>query len=594
MKTSKKVLALIMAIVMLSTTFIVAASAVDKSKVVPSIIVPGLFQSETKYYEDGKATDLEAPFFMGDTMEIVGVALTDALVPISKMLISQEDKDQKAAKALSGILGDALMGRLKSDENGKFINDVRATKYYDSFKDLTEHDKDYILDQLPLNKYIDMAGEENLYVFSYASLGNMKDTAQELYDFIQFVKKDSGSDTVNLAPISQGGSVTNAVMQLYKDNGKNIADDVNRIVYVIPALDGSLLVGEIYQYGLLDDNIELYSEMMPALMGADQMTGYLVNIVLRIFPNADLNTILDIVAYDLVNDYMRYSTLLWGLVPSGNYEACRDIYLSDNSMKVIREQTDWYYKAQKNSDANILDAKAKGVEIFDLVDYNVPLYEIVDSWDDVNADGIIQLDSTSMGAYSVGVGKTLPKDYVRTVNNCTNPNHDHSDPRNIVDANTGLLPCTTFYFYNQNHESTGSNDVIMKLVSELLVDENFKDVYTYADRFPQFNVGRKSKAFMNDLEETKKMDLSSLSADERARLEAAIVRGEEALDNTNVDLAEFEAAKAYFYDTRDEILYGEEKEYTGGVDFNGYLTTVFKIISDLLYFFFDGAGFGEM
>ena len=90
MKTSKKVMALIMAIVMLSTTFIVAASAVDSQKVVPSIIVPGLFQSETKYYEDGKATNLEAPFFMGDTMELVGVALTDALVPISKMLISQE------------------------------------------------------------------------------------------------------------------------------------------------------------------------------------------------------------------------------------------------------------------------------------------------------------------------------------------------------------------------------------------------------------------------------------------------------------------------------------------------------------------------
>jgi hypothetical protein len=368
MKTSKKVMALIMAIVMLSTTFIVAASAVDSQKVVPSIIVPGLFQSETKYYEDGKATNLEAPFFMGDTMELVGVALTDALVPISKMLISQEDKDQKAAKALSGILGDALMGRLKSDENGKFINDVRATKYYDSFKDLKKHDQDYILDQLPLNKYSEMAGEENLYVFSYASLGNMKDTAEELYDFIQFVKKDSGSDKVNLAPISQGGSVTNAVMQLYKDNGRNIADDVNRLVYVIPALDGSLLVGEIYQYGLLDDNVELYSEMMPALMGADEMAGYLVNIVLRIMPNADLNAILDTVAFDLVNDYMKYSTLLWGLVPSGNYEPCREMYLMDDSMSVIREQTDWYYNAQKNSDANILEAKAQGVKIFDLVD----------------------------------------------------------------------------------------------------------------------------------------------------------------------------------------------------------------------------------
>jgi hypothetical protein len=437
-------------------------------------------------------------------------------------------------------------------------------------------------------------GEENLYVFSYASLGNMKDTAQELYDFIQFVKEDSGSDKVNLAPVSQGGSVMNAVMQLYKDNGRAFSEDINRIVYVIPALDGSLLVGEIYQYGLLDDNVELYSKMMPALMGADEMAGYLVNVVLRIMPNADLNTILDIVAFDLVNDYMRYSTLLWGLVPSGNYEPCREMYLADSSMAVIREQTDWYYNAQKNSDANIKEAVSQGVKVFDIVDYNVPLYEIIDSWDDVNADGVIHLDSTSMGAYSVGVNKTLPEGYVSAVNNCTNPNHDHSDPRNIVDASTGLLPCTTFYFYNQNHERTGSNDVIMKLVSELLVDENFVDVYSYPDRFPQFNVGRNSKGFMNDLNEAKQMDLSGLTVDERVRFEDAIARGEAALEQTNVNLAEFEAAKAYFYDTRDEIIYGEEKEYTGGLVFNDYLATIFKIISDLLYYFFDGAGFSDM
>ncbi len=592
MKLSKKFISVILVIAMLSTTFAVVATAANYNPI-PSIVVPGLFQSETKYYEDGKATDLEAPFFMDDTMDIAGLALTEALIPISKLLISQEDKDQQAAKALSGVLGDVLMGKLKSDENGKFINDVRATKYYDSFKDLSAYDQDYILDQLPLNKYIDLAGEENLYVFSYASLGNMKDTAQELYDFIQFVKEDSGSDKVNLAPISQGGSLMNAVMQLYRDNGRAYSDDINRIVYVIPALDGSLLVGEIYQYGLLDDNIELYSEMMPALMGADEMAGYLVNIVLRIMPNADLNAILDTVAFDLVNDYMKYSTLLWGLVPSGNYEPCREMYLMDDSMSVIREQTDWYYNAQKNSDANILEAKAQGVKIFDLVDYNVPLYEIIDSWDDVNADGVIHLDSTSMGAYSVGVGKELPADYVRSQNNCTDPTHDHSDPRNIVDANTGLLPCTTFYFYNQNHERTGSNDVIMKLVSELLVDENFVDVYSYPDRFPQFNVGRNSKGFMKDVEAAKNMDTSKLSAEDRAKLEGAIARGEAALDNTNVNLAEFEAAETYFYDTLDEIN-GVEKEYTGGLDTNDYLATIFRIISELLYFFFEGAGFSDM
>ena len=593
MKLSKKFISLILVVAMLSAMFAIAASAVNYNPI-PSIVVPGLFQSETKYYEDGKPTGLEPPFFMDDTVEIAGMALTEALVPISKLLVSQQDKDQQAAKALSGVLGDVLMGKLKCDENGHFINDVRATKYNDSFADLSKHDQEYILEQLPLNKYIEKAGAENLYVFSYASLGNMKDTAQELYDFIQFVKEDSGSDKVNIAPISQGGSLMNAVMQLYKDNGRAFSEDINRIVYVIPALDGSLLVGEIYQYGLLDDNVELYSEMMPALMGVDQMAGYLVNIVLRIMPNADLNAILDTVAFDLVNDYMKYSTLLWGLVPSGNYEPCREMYLMDDSMAVIREQTDWYYNAQKNSDANILEAKAQGVKIFDIVDYNVSLYEIIDSWDDVNADGVIHLDSTSMGAYSVGVDKTLPEGYVSAQNNCTNPAHDHSDPRNIVDANTGLLPCTTFYFYNQNHERTGSNDVIMKLVSELLVDENFVDVYSYPDRFPQFNVGRNSKGLMKDLEAAKNFDTSNLSVEQKAKLEGAIARAEAALENTNVDIEEFEAAKAYFYDITNEVMYGEEKEYTGGLDFNDYLATIFKIISDLLYYFFDGAGFGEM
>ena len=134
----------------------------------------------------------------------------------------------------------------------------------------------------------------------------------------------------------------------------------------------------------------------------------------------------------------------------------------------------------------------------------------------------------------------------------------------------------------------------MKLVSELLVDENFVDVYSYPDRFPQFNVGRNSKGFMNDLNEAKQMDLSGLTVDERVRFEDAIARGEAALEQTNVNLAEFEAAKAYFYDTRDEIIYGEEKEYTGGLVFNDYLATIFKIISDLLYYFFDGAGFSDM
>lgn len=597
MKTSKKVIALVLSVVMLVGCFSATAFAVEEAYT-PSIVIPGIFQSETKYYEDGKATDLEAPFFMGSTIEIVGLALTEALLPLGELIMTQEDKDNQAAQAVADVLGEALMEKSRCDENGKFVHDIRATKYNDCFADLSAHDQEYILDQIPLQNYIDIAGGENLYFFSYASLGNMIDTAQELYDFIQFVKEDSGSDKVNIVPISQGGSVANALMQIYEDNNRSVAEDINRIIYVVPALDGSILIGEIYQNGLLDDE-ELYTTMLPALMGEEDMISYLVNVILRIMPNANVNAILDTAVYTLIMDYMRYSTLLWGLCPSGNYEACREMYLKDEGLEEIRRQTDWFYNAQCNRYANIEKAIDEGVKVFDIVDYNVSLYQLVDSWDEVNADGIIQLDSTSMGAFSYGVDVQLGEDYVATHNNCADPeNHNHADPNGIVDACTGLLPETTFYFYNQDHEKTGSNDVIMKLVTELLVDETFVDVFSKPDKFPQFNVGRNSKGLMKDVAEMKEYDTSDLTEEEKALLADAIAQAEAQLDQTNVDLDAFEEAKDNFYTVRDQILNRdaepEEKENDAYMNFGDALKQLFQMLSDILYIFFGGAGFGEM
>ncbi|MBQ7115695.1 MAG: hypothetical protein IJN94_04685 [Clostridia bacterium] len=598
MKTSKKVIALVLSVVMLVGCFSASAFAIDDAYT-PSIVIPGIFQSETKYYEDGEATDLEAPFFMDSTIEIVGLALTEALMPLGDLIMSQEDKDNKAAQAVADVLGEALMEKSRCDENGQFVHDIRATKYNDCFADLSAHDQEYILDQIPLQNYIDIAGGENLYFFSYASLGNMIDTAQELYDFIQFVKEDSGSDKVNIVPISQGGSVANALMQIYADNERSVAEDINRIVYVVPALDGSTLIGEIYQYGLLDDE-ELYTTMLPSLLGEEDMISYLVNIILRIMPNANVNAILDTAVHTLIMDYTRYSTLMWGLCPSGNYEACREMYLTQPGLEAIVEQTDWFYNAQCNRYDNILNAIEDGVKVFDIVDYNVSLYQIVDSWDDVNADGIIQLDSTSMGAFSYGVDVQLGDDYVAAVSpNCADPeNHDHTDPNGIVDACAGLLPDTTFYFYNQNHERTGSNDVIMKLVTELLVDESFVDVYSKADKFPQFNVGRNSKGLMRDVAEMKEYDTSDLTEEEKALLADAIAQAEAQLDQTNVDLDAFEEAKSNFYDVRDQILNRdaepEIKENDAYMSFGDALKQIMQLLSEILYMYFGGLGFSEM
>lgn len=561
----------------------------------PSLVIPGIFQSEVFLYDEngeiavnGDGEQYSGPFYLESTAEIVKIAVARLLVPLVLALGFQNDFFDMLATQAGEAIGDILLENIKCDENGKVIKDIRATKYNTSVAELSDHDREHVLDNVPLEKYIEIAGADHLYFFSYYSLGNMIDTVEELYDYIQMIKEQTGHDKINIVPISQGGSLANMLLQMYKDKGRDISEDINRIVYVVPAKNGSTLVGEIIEYGLLDDDEAIYGYMIPRLLDGE-WTSYLINLVLRFFPKDVLNSLLDGAVEGLIDNGLKYSTLIWGLCPSENYPAGAEKYLSDENTKEIRRQTDIFYNAQLNADQNILDAKAAGVKVFDICGYNYSLYAIVDSWDNVNADGIIQLESTSMGAVSYGVDVELPEGYVTENPRCTNPDHNHIDPHNIVDARAGLLPDHTFYFYNQNHERTGSNDVVMQLAVELLTDENFTDVYTYPDRFPQFNTARNTKGIINDIKRAKQMDTSALAPEVAQEFETAIAKVEAVLANTVVDNEALEAAKEEFYIAR---AHAEGYEYTPEeVDkTEQILASVFKLANDLVYKFFGPRG----
>ncbi len=608
MSNTKKVLAVVLAVIMAVSCFALSASAV-KASYIPSIVVPGVFQSEVFCYDENGNIEcnsdgepLEKPFFLPSTMDIVGKAITEALSPLALLLANQEDKDEQAANAVANVLADVLMDKQQLDSEGHFVNDIRATKYDVSYAELSEHDREYIMNELPLQKFVDIAGEENLFVFSYASFGNMHDTAYELYEFIAHVKEITGAPKVNIVPISQGGSVAVALLQIYADEGRSVAEDIHKILYIVPALDGAMVLGEVYEFGLIDDDEELYKKMLPALMGSDEWSAYLINLVLRIFPNADLNNILDKAVDVLISKYIGYSTLMWGLVPSGNYinenGGAREKYLMGEEFDAIREQTDWFYDAQIHRFDNIQKAIDDGVQVFDIVDYNVNMYEIVDSWDDVNADGIIHTDSESMGAYSKGVNIELPADYVCKNNHCTCGNPaSHADPNNIVDACAGLLPEQTFYFFNQNHEKTASNNIIMFLAADILTDDDFTSVHSYPDKYPQFNVERNSKGFMRDIAKMKAYDTSDLSPELQKELADAIDAADAAINNTNMAPEDFEKAKQDFNLACAKVMNGgkvPEVKADSSFDFNNILVKIFKFISDLFFWLFRGDSIGEI
>ena len=211
----------------------------------------------------------------------------------------------------------------------------------------------------------------------------------------------------------------------------------------------------------------------------------------------------------------------------------------------------------------------------------------------------LMLESESMGATGYGVDVKLPEGYVSAVNNCTDPeNHDHSDPNGLIDPLTGLLPEQTFYFCNQDHEKTSQNDVIIKLVASLASDKNFTSVYSYPDKFPQFNMCRNSRNLVSMIDEMSEYDTSALSEDDKAELEAALEEANAVMDNTVVDVDAFESASKRLSAIRDKILYGKADDGTNKKSFidrmNFLLTSLLKFISDFLYNIFGGNGFSEL
>lgn len=535
----KKSLSILLCAILCFSVFAITGSANESEcdcGYVPTVIIPGLMQSNTYLYNDDGTinTDYSAPFFLDDTDTIVGTAVKKVLGPLVTTLFTQSDKNGKLAQAFADTLCSILAERIKSDSNGNPVYNVDSVHCTGSYADCTPEEKAHILDCVPISDYLEIAGEDHFYYFSFNSFGNLDKITAELYDLIDQVKAETGHDKINLVPISQGGSVANNLLEYYPD----VVDSLDRLIYVVPCLDGTAIVSDIYVNGLIDDPEALYGYMIPELLG-DDMTSKLIRIALRILPETVLQDVLDRAADTLVG-YLKNTTTMWAFIKTADYEIAADKYLSSAEDAEIRRQADSYHQARVNSDANILRAKEHGVEVFNIVDYNYALYPIVDSWNKINADGVIDLDSTSMGAYAAAVGETLPEGYVQQGNSfgtCADPSHNHIDSYNVVDASTGLLPDHTFYFYNGDHEATGRNDVLIGLIVNLLCDKSFTDVYSFPEVYPQFNEARDGRHMRNVVNDVNNF-LAGAGADEYTELREAAAVVDALLAETVVDYDE--------------------------------------------------------
>lgn len=545
--TMKKVISILLCVLMVFSCSGVALAAGSEGaytpaydKDTPVVVIHGIGQNNTYILdEDGnRRLDENGGYVTGWPLEIDVGALVSRILPnFIFSIITRQDNGLSDAMREGAY---EFLYAVHKDNEGNYENDIEVPCYNVPMSQMPDSVKNGIYNMIPLRRCSQIIGEDNLYYFGYDSLGDIQSTTDRLHEYItEVVLPQTGADRVNICPISLGGTVAVNYIDKYPEDHALI----KKLVYVVPAIDGSDIVGDVLTGNLsIYDDDTLYNKLLVTLMG-DSYTTYLLNIVLRVLPSTVLRQALLGLCEGAVEAAVRNTTQLWALCPTEYYPEAREKWLNDEEHTVIREKVDAFMQARADLEENTASIIEKGGSVYDIVCYNLELFPLSADYKTTNSDGIIQSVSTSMGATFASLGTTLGEGYTAKGTYCSNTAHNHLSPDGMVDATTGLLPCTTWYFKGQSHEDLANNDVVLNLATELMTDDNMVDVYSNPEAYPQFNSARSLRLFNRNLSLWNKADKSGLSDDKIDAIEKAIADINALKKETVIDREKWVAAE---------------------------------------------------
>ncbi len=558
-KIFKRVIALALCAALLVSAGSIGASAAIETDCngdcghSPVIILPGINHSPTYLYDENDQPVMDGDSQVGGTLLILNTAALSA-GPIIKAvfcvlgtLVFQTNVGLD--KVAYDLVSD-LFSIQKCDENGDHIENLKTQRWNHSLEYMTEDELDWTYRMVPMQPLVDEIGKDHVYFFTFNLVGDPMDSADDLHEYIAMVKEQTGHDEVTLLPVSLGGTILTAYLDKYGHDG------IDQIVNAVACLNGTDIVADFYarEWHLCDHY--LYHDFIPKIFveSNDSPTlGYLINTLLHIFPRSGIDALLSGAMSGILDTMMLNCPQFWAMIPSYRYDALAERYLTDKP--VLKARTDRFQQARLNLNQNILDAVADGVRVNSIAGANLDLgeqmytyFNIVASADKVNSDGIINLSSTTLGATGAPGEKTLSDIEYEKNTYCTNPDHNHVSPDNMVDASTAILPENTWIFLEQHHE-VGNNDVVLNLAKAIILGE-VTNVNDNPEKYPQFNGTCTTKYIRrwrlpdayNVLEKESKGEIT-LSAEDKAELLAAIEEGEAVISSTICDQAKVEASE---------------------------------------------------
>jgi len=527
----------------------------DKNKKVsPVIILPGINHSPSylcdengNRIKDGNGKDI------GGTLMIPDVASFKKELPaLAKSLarsVATHTEGDIYEKAYSCAM--ALTSIQRCDCEGNHINNLVTERWEYPISEMDEDLKAWAYRMVPMQALTDEIGEENLFFFTFNLVGDPMISADELKDYIEKVKARTGAEKVTLLPVSLGGTILTAYLEKYGSEG------IDRIVNTVACLDGTEIVSDIFARRFNISERYLRHEFIPSLFKEETgsgTAGYAVNILLHALPRRGFYALISGFMSGLIDGVMIYCPQIWAMLPAKRYDDLCMKYLCGRKAAALKERTDAFQFARLHLKKNLLRAAENGVKIdfisgsgLDFGDVEYCIFGAVKSKDKFNTDGIIQLDSTTLGAYGVPAGGTLPDGYTQARECKSHPGYSYISPDRRVDVSTALMPDNTWIFLNQHHE-VGNNSAVLNLAKCIITGE-VSDVHSDPVNHPQFNFAENTYHLRRWKLGDGKRALDEIAGGEiktapsiRKELENAVAKGEEILGGTVADA--YAAAKA--------------------------------------------------
>ncbi len=465
----KRIISVILAAAMLVTAFSFCAFSEKHQKYggYPIVLVPGYASASLCYDEGGEAhaawgwelRDIIPPVMKSTAKMVKGIAVLSDTGDNSVLI-------ESAGECLLNLL-DAM----RCNPDGTSVKKVRpvlvkASETCDSYMNKKYPGGDYRV-ELDMTKALDeLVGEENVFYFNCDFRMSAVDCAKDLSDYIDDVKKFTGSDKVNIVAVSHGGLITAAYLALYLRKG-----DLYNVVMDEPALTGAGIAAD-----MLKGRCDFDEETMVRYLEYHSMCETDFNWAVRAHQLGFLDDILEKIIPQVKKGIIYWSSI-WDFTAPEDYEVLKAENLDPvKSAELIKKSDFVHYEIMAKYREIFKKAQNSGVRVNIIAGAG---NRIISGQND-NSDGIITVKS-STGAKTVPFGKRYSAAFVQfavSEGRVISPSMD-------IDVTDAYLPDNTWIVNGLFHGMEFWDEYSRNLLFKLLLTETPVDIHTLSG-YPQF------------------------------------------------------------------------------------------------------------